>query len=117
MRQKMKTHLDKSTTDLVDIKQGESGLVDIEFLAQYLVLLNGNKYPSLGQYSDNINIFNELCKLSLITEEDKNALISSYCQLRDFGHKATLQADKALITTSEFVAITENIALIKNKYM
>lgn len=116
MRKKMKSHLDQSTSDLVDIKQAEGGLVDIEFLAQYLVLHHANQYPSLCSYSDNINIFNELAKFDLISDEDKNTLISSYCHLRDFGHKATLQGDKALITNSEFLSITQNISLIKKKY-
>ncbi|WP_286133428.1 bifunctional [glutamate--ammonia ligase]-adenylyl-L-tyrosine phosphorylase/[glutamate--ammonia-ligase] adenylyltransferase [Colwellia sp. UCD-KL20] len=117
MRQKMKSHLDKSTEDLVDIKQGEGGLVDIEFLAQYLVLSHGYKHPSLGKYSDNINIFNELCALSLISEEDKDALISSYCHLRDFGHKATLQGINSLIINSEFTEVAKNITSIKDRYL
>jgi glutamate-ammonia-ligase adenylyltransferase len=117
MRQKMKAHLDKSTDEIADIKQGEGGLVDIEFLAQYLVLLNANEYPSLSLYSDNINIFNELAKLALISEEDKDALINAYCHLRDFGHKATLQGLDALLTVSEFSSITQKISLIKDKYL
>ncbi|WP_426358566.1 hypothetical protein ACPUVO_19415 [Pseudocolwellia sp. HL-MZ19] len=117
MRQKMKNHLDKSTAEAIDIKQGEGGLVDIEFLAQYLVLLNANEYPSLSLYSDNINIFNELSKLSLITEEEKDALIHAYCHLRDFGHKATLQGMDALLTSSDFSETTQHISLITNKYL
>jgi len=116
MREKMKAHLDKSTSEMVDIKQGQGGLVDIEFLAQYLVLKNGSTHPDLGEYSDNINIFNALSNLNIITEKDKNTLISSYCHLRDYGHKATLQGDKALISTKDFTVVTQAIALIKNKY-
>lgn len=117
MRQKMKNHLDKSTTEFIDIKQGKGGLVDIEFLAQYLVLSKGNKFPNLGHYSDNITIFNELCKLKVINEEDKKALIMCYCHLRDYGHKATLQGVKSLINIDDFACITENIVFIKNKYL
>ncbi len=38
MREKMRSHLDKSSESFFDIKQGQGGLVDIEFLAQFLVL-------------------------------------------------------------------------------
>jgi len=117
MRQKMKSHLDQSTTELIDIKQGEGGLVDIEFLAQYLVLSNANEYPELSLYPDNISIFNELSKLLLITEEDKEVLVFAYCHLRDFGHKATLQCIKPFLTTNEFLEITKGILTIKNKYI
>lgn len=117
MRQKMKSHLDQSTAELIDIKQGEGGLVDIEFLAQYLVLSNANEYPELSLYPDNISIFNELSKLLLITEEDKEVLVLAYCHLRDFGHKATLQCIKSFLTINEFLDITKGILTIKNKYI
>lgn len=114
MRQKMKTHLDKSTDQFIDIKQGEGGLVDIEFLVQFLVLLNAYKYPSLGEYSDNISILGELCRLDIITTEDKDTLINSYCALRYFGHKTTLQGDTALTKVAEFDLVTKNITEIIN---
>lgn len=115
MRVKMQSHLDKSTTENIDIKQGSGGLVDIEFLVQFLVLLNAHKYPSLGHFSDNIRILGELSQLRLITAEDKDTLIDSYCTLRDFGHKATLQGDSALIKVVDFALMTKNITEIKNK--
>ena len=115
MRLKMQSHLDKSTELKIDIKQGSGGLVDIEFLVQFLVLSNAHKYPSLGNFSDNINILGELSRLGLLTESDKNNLIESYCSLRDFGHKATLQGDDALIDIKNFELYTKNVIEIKNR--
>jgi glutamate-ammonia-ligase adenylyltransferase len=115
MRIKMQSHLDKSTDKLVDIKQGSGGMVDIEFLVQYLVLLNAQQYPSLGDFSDNISILGELRRLNILSEEERVKLIESYCTLRDFGHKATLQGDSALIGVTDFASYTQNVIDIKNK--
>lgn len=115
MKLKMQSHLDKSTDQKIDIKQASGGLVDIEFLVQFLVLSNAEKYPTLGDFSDNITILGELNRLGLITDDDRTQLIDSYCVLRDFGHKATLQGSSALIDVSDFKYYTESVIDIKNR--
>ncbi len=97
MREKMRKHLDKSKDELIDIKQGLGGLVDIEFLAQYLVLAYCHKYESLSQRCDNLSTFKELANIELLTKEDKKILTKSYKALRGLGHKATLQNETLLM--------------------
>lgn len=116
MREKMRSHLDKSEGKLVDIKQGIGGLVDIEFLAQYLVLAYSFKHPSLMGYANNVNIFNTLATLELLTKEEKTLLVNAYQQLRDFGHKATLQNEPLLIEKS-LLTNQNQVALIWEKVM
>jgi len=100
MREKMRNHLDKSANDLIDIKQGASGLVDIEFLAQYLVLAHSSEYENLTEYCDNLGIFKSLAKLEIISCAEQELLVNCYQQLRDFGHKATLQSEALLINSA-----------------
>jgi len=47
MRLKMRRELDRSTADTFDLKQGEGGLVDLEFTLQTLVLCNAHTHPEL----------------------------------------------------------------------
>lgn len=47
MRARMRAELDRSTTARFDLKQGEGGLVDLEFLLQYLVLRDAARAPAL----------------------------------------------------------------------
>jgi glutamate-ammonia-ligase adenylyltransferase len=47
MRTKMRAELDRSDETRFDLKQGEGGLVDLEFLLQYLVLRDGHAHPEL----------------------------------------------------------------------
>jgi glutamate-ammonia-ligase adenylyltransferase len=47
MRRRMRTELDRSGPAGFDLKQGEGGLVDLEFLLQYLVLRDAQASPAL----------------------------------------------------------------------
>lgn len=100
MREKMRSHLDKSEGDLVDIKQGEGGLVDIEFLAQYLVLANSCEYVSLMEHCNTVSIFKALVQLDILSDVEQKTLVNTYQQLRDYGHKATLQNESLLVDKS-----------------
>src|SRR5690606_24485157 len=47
MRARMRAELDRGGDGLFDLKQGEGGLVDLEFLLQYLVLREAHARPAL----------------------------------------------------------------------
>ena len=112
MRNKMRQHLDKSTANEVDIKQGVGGLVDIEFLVQYLVLAHCAEHPNLSRHSDNISLLEYLASIAVITEHQQQTLTTNYCELRDFGHHATLQNSAAMISTAEFEAQHSQVMVI-----
>jgi len=100
MREKMRNHLDKSEGDFIDIKQGTGGLVDIEFLAQYLVLAHSCEHGNLSERCDNLGIFKSLAQLDILNCKEQKILENSYQLLRDYGHKATLQNEPLLINKS-----------------
>ena len=102
MRNKMRNHLDKSHRRDIDIKQGIGGLVDIEFLAQYLVLKNSYQYPNVAKYSDNVSIFAQLYSSTIINSHQKKLLTQAYCQLRDQSHRAALQDQASLLDENIF---------------
>ena len=112
MRKKMRIHLDKSTSDNTDIKQGQGGLVDIEFLVQFLVLSKSSKHSELCQYSDNLSLLKELRRCDVISSGQQEQLTDSYCTLRDFGHHATLKNEQQLLTKVDFHKIAENVSVI-----
>lgn len=99
MRNKMRKHLDKTmdngkvefTKPFFDIKQGHGGLVDIEFLVQYLVLRYSQRYIDIVTFSDNLRLLKQFKIIGVLNEEQQQLLSGCYCQLRDLGHRATLQ--------------------------
>ncbi|MGL1955895.1 MAG: bifunctional [glutamate--ammonia ligase]-adenylyl-L-tyrosine phosphorylase/[glutamate--ammonia-ligase] adenylyltransferase [Colwellia sp.] len=102
MREKMRTSLDKSTGQLMDIKQGQGGLVDIEFLTQYLVLAYCHEFSQLSACFDNSGTLKQLQQVGILTEQEQKLLSSLYTQLREQGQKATLQNEKLMINLNEF---------------
>jgi len=112
MREKMRGHLDKSTIENTDIKQGQGGLVDIEFLVQFLVLSESSKHNELCQYSDNISLLKQLQRCGVISIEQQKQLTDCYCTLRDCGHHATLKNEQQLLTKVNFQEIADKVGVI-----
>jgi len=117
MRNKMRNHLDKSDKSDIDIKQGLGGLVDIEFLAQFLVLKNSHQHIEVAKYSDNVSIFSQLNLVGVLDDEQREVLTQTYCQLRDQGHRAALQDKQLLLDESKFQQTTGDIIDIWQKFL
>ena len=97
MRQKMQDSLDKSNKTEFDLKQGSGGIVDIEFMMQYLVLANAYKYPELTQHSDNVRILEAVEKVGLLNKEDVQILTEAYKVYRSKYHRVALANDKPIV--------------------
>lgn len=97
MRQKMQSHLGTHKAHAFDLKQDFGGLVDIEFLAQFMVLAHAHAYPSLAIWSDNVRIFEEIAKTGLWDKARCDGLTDAYLKLRQKTHELAL-SDKSLIT-------------------
>ena len=117
MREKMRNHIDTSSGQCIDIKHGHGGLVDIEFLTQYLVLSHSQQYPELTEFSDNIRIIKGLANVGLVTKETAERLTDSYCQLRSASHRAVLQDGKGQLAQESFNQMAGSVAEIWRSYM
>ena len=97
MREKMRQHLSKDSADCFDIKQGNGGLVDIEFMVQALVLLlfNSNSQPNL--VTDNLQLLQLLQKHQLLTAQQSEYLQQTYLELRQILHFLALQLQPAMV--------------------
>jgi glutamate-ammonia-ligase adenylyltransferase len=91
MREKMRDNLDKSDTEHFDLKQGRGGIVDIEFMVQYLVLRWAEKYSELLTWTDNIRLLETLSRLGLLDVQRAGPLMDAYRSLRAAYHRNALQ--------------------------
>ncbi len=94
MRQKMMAELDKSNDTVFDLKQGRGGIVDIEFMMQFLVLSYAYQTPTLCQYSDNLRILEAVAKVGLLAKNEEEALLNAYKTYRSKYHRMALQNEK-----------------------
>jgi [glutamine synthetase] adenylyltransferase / [glutamine synthetase]-adenylyl-L-tyrosine phosphorylase len=76
----MRARLDESA-DTDDLKRGKGGLMDVEFIAQYLQLLHGPEYPPLRQASTE-QALRGLMKFRKLSEDDGKALLTAHEFLR-----------------------------------
>lgn len=104
MRQKMQKYLNRAGQGQFDLKQSSGGMVDIEFIAQYLVLANAFLYPkALCKWSDNLRIFESCKEQGLLSETQEKGLIDAYCHIRDAAHRLTLNKQTRIISDTLFV--------------
>lgn len=96
MREKMRRHLEKRREGAWDLKQGRGGVIDCEFLTQFLLLRDAAKHPELVRWSDNWRQLDDLADAGSLSADDKERLIGSYRAYRAAAHAKALQSEEPL---------------------
>lgn len=115
MRQKMRDNLGSAAAKAegeanFHLKQDAGGIVDIEFLVQFLALAHAHQYPQLVQYSDNIRILEAAEQLGLLTVEQAESLREAYKAYRAVGHRLTLQNRSGVVTDGQLDALRTQVS-------
>ncbi len=118
MREKMRKHLGRGTKDgKFSLKQGTGGIVDIEFMVQYAVLLWSYEAPSLCQWTDNIRLLESLHNLGLLDADHSKQLTDIYQLYRVRGHRLALQqSQSSLIVAALFDSERKQIQSLWNYF-
>jgi glutamate-ammonia-ligase adenylyltransferase len=96
MRQRMRDEFAKKSPAERDklsfvIKHGRGGIVDIEFMVQYLVLAHGAEHPALLTWPDNVRILETAHDCGLLDVEQFRLLTDAYLSLRSALHQFALE--------------------------
>lgn len=113
MREKMReTHGTKgdARVSVFDLKHDAGGLVDVEFIIQYLVLGHSHQHEALTGNLGNIALLGIAADLGLIPGALAGAAQSAYRQLRRLQHRLRLNDEKARVEPAE---VAEETAAIK----
>lgn len=103
MRDKM-TAGHPNTTALFDLKHDHGGMVDLEFVTQYLILVHAGQYPELLQNLGNIALLQLAGHVGLIPIALAQRASDAYRNLRRRQHEVRLQgADKARVAQHELL--------------
>jgi glutamate-ammonia-ligase adenylyltransferase len=97
MRAKMRAELDRSDAARFDLKQGEGGLVDLEFLLQYLVLRDSHEHPALLAPRDTPGLIAAACAAGALQEPVADALRAAHASLLALGLACTLDRRQRLV--------------------
>ncbi|MBC7453013.1 MAG: bifunctional [glutamate--ammonia ligase]-adenylyl-L-tyrosine phosphorylase/[glutamate--ammonia-ligase] adenylyltransferase [Massilia sp.] len=90
MRRKMRD-ANANRTAMFDLKHDEGGMIDIEFMVQYLVLRHAAQYPQLTANAGNIALLRMCGELGLIDPQLALAAGDAYRTMRRLQHQLRLQ--------------------------
>jgi len=93
MRQKMRDGHPNSS-ELFDLKHDSGGIVDVEFVVQYLVLGYAARYPQLTGNIGNLALLNLAAELNLIPEGLATDVVNAYRLFRTRQHALRLQGER-----------------------
>ena len=83
-----------NTSGGFDIKHDRGGLIDVEFIVQYLVLGYAHRYAELTGNVGNLALLKLAARLGLIADDDALAVHDAYRTFRRLQHALRLQGDK-----------------------
>ncbi|MCW5607107.1 MAG: bifunctional [glutamate--ammonia ligase]-adenylyl-L-tyrosine phosphorylase/[glutamate--ammonia-ligase] adenylyltransferase [Nitrosomonas sp.] len=99
MREKMRDahpHPNSSPATLFDIKHDRGGIIDVEFIVQYLVLGFAHRHPELTDNIGNIALLKLAAELGLITSQSAENCRIAYREYRRTQHRQRLNSDSGL---------------------
>ncbi|MCK7595092.1 bifunctional [glutamate--ammonia ligase]-adenylyl-L-tyrosine phosphorylase/[glutamate--ammonia-ligase] adenylyltransferase [Pseudomarimonas salicorniae] len=97
MRRRMRGELDRGRDGLFDLKQGEGGLVDLEFALQAAVLGQAGAHPDLVSRRATPTLIEALRRLDLLPAELSDALTLAHATLLQRALDCTLDARPRLV--------------------
>jgi glutamate-ammonia-ligase adenylyltransferase len=112
MRERMRKELLKSQAGMFDLKQDTGGMVDIEFLVQYLVLLKSHEYPALLQWTDNVRLLQTLIGTRIMDEYTAHVLKHAYLIYRAAAHQLSLQEKPSEVPEEKFKRLRQRVERI-----
>lgn len=123
MREKMRDHLGTKASDqdgdnpVFNLKQDRGGIVDIEFLVQYLTLAHSAEHSQLLTWTDNIRILDDVESVGLLSAEECDLLREVYKTYRHVGHRQTLQGQSGKLSHNQMTESRDAVEAIWKKVM
>lgn len=119
MRQKMHSHLGSKDnakhTHEFHLKQDQGGLVDIEFLAQFMVLSYAHQYRQLATWSDNVRIFESIAQAGIWQRQRCEQLTHAYLSLRKKSHELALSEQTVVIDDEHWQQTRQLVCQVWNE--
>jgi glutamate-ammonia-ligase adenylyltransferase len=100
MREKMRTAKISCQGDEFDLKQGYGGIVDIEFMVQYMVLRSAHEYPQLIRHTETQDLLDALMELQLLETDHHRLLTAAFSNWLDKSYQLKLNDRDAVIHES-----------------
>ena len=111
MRARMRAELDRSDIARFDLKQGAGGLVDLEFLIQYLVLRDAEAHAALVLPRDTPGLIAALAAAGALSADEAGALDAVHATFVAEGLACTLDRRPRLVVESAALATARAVVM------
>ncbi len=95
LRTRMEKEIGRESNDRLNIKTGRGGMVDVEFIAQYLQLLHGADTPELRE-TNTIKALQNLNHAGILKDVEVATLVDGYKFLRKMENMLRLVHDQSI---------------------
>jgi glutamate-ammonia-ligase adenylyltransferase len=92
-----------------DLKEEPGGIVDIEFLVQFLILCNGEGHEALYEWTDNVRLIESLNRHRILDPQTAEELRTAYLTLRSEVHRLNLQEKPCRVPSRLFKDIRDHV--------
>ncbi|MBU4317532.1 MAG: bifunctional [glutamate--ammonia ligase]-adenylyl-L-tyrosine phosphorylase/[glutamate--ammonia-ligase] adenylyltransferase [Proteobacteria bacterium] len=117
MRNRIREERFRPVPDGFDLKEEQGGIIDIEFLVQFLVLSHGFKHEALLEWTDNVRAIEALNKHHILSNQTAEILRSSYLTLRSEIHRLNLQEKPSIAPSNRFKDVQADVIKIWKAYL
>lgn len=115
MRLRMRRQLgSRKPGETFQLKQDAGGLVDIEFMVQYLVLAHAQEHSALLVWTDNMRLLDTAAACAVLGAEDASALQAIYIEYRTLLHRLALEKASYQLTASSLTAQRQKVTAVWN---
>ena len=96
--------------NVFDLKRDAGGIIDIEFIVQFIVLLHANKYPELSENIGNIALLTIAANKNLISQDAATAVSEAYYDYRKLQHAQRLQGvQRVVVPDGDLLSHRKNV--------
>jgi len=92
LKRRIESRAKTEGADLRDVKTGHGGIRDVEFVIQFLQLINAGDLPAL-RTGNTLEAITELEQAGCLTLQESSILTENYCILRKIEHRLQLMFD------------------------
>ena len=117
MRRKLYQARTPAPDGAFNVKEDRGGMVDIEFLVQYLLLGHAHRHPQITRWTDNVRQLQSLSHFRIIDRQTAFALRRAYLILRATGHRLNLKGKPAHVEKDRFHGITTLVERCWKRYL
>lgn len=117
MRERMRENLASRDAGLFDLKQGQGGIADIEFIVQFGILSEANDHQDSLRWTDVVRLLDSLRATGFLSAENAELLRQAYCLYRERTHRAALLEAPAMVPVAEYAELRCRVQAIWREIM